>query len=217
MLETGGTPGTLHMVGPGRNNLIRTSKIIRSLLAGLGLCATGIWNQASAAGVSRDSARECYLATLKDASFETNQAGLQACNAALAASNDSDTRAGLLANRAYLKLRMTDYSGTVADADASLSLAPDLAAANLNRGAGLIGLGRYQDALPSLEKAVALSSGNKLELAYYNRAIVREHLGDISGAYFDYKKAAELDPKFAPAQEQLARFTVKIGAAPDVR
>ena len=83
--------------------------------------------------------------------------------------------------------------------------------------AGLIGLGRYQDALPSLEKAVTLSSGNKLKLAYYNRAIVREHLGDINGAYFDYKKAAELDPKFAPAQEQLARFTVTIGPAPDVR
>ena len=126
-------------------------------------------------------------------------------------------RAGLLANRAYLRLGMADYSGAVADADASLSIAPDLAAAQLNRGAGLIGLGRYQEALPSLEKAVALSSGNKLELAYYNRAIARENLGDIKGAYLDYKKASEIDPKFTPAQEQLARFTVTIGAGPDVR
>ncbi|HXL70262.1 MAG TPA: tetratricopeptide repeat protein [Rhizomicrobium sp.] len=193
------------------------SRIGRQILAGLGLCAAGILSQASAAGLSRDDARECYLATLKDASRETDQAGLRACGAALEAADDSDARAGLLANRAYIRLRMTDYAGTVADADASLSLAPDLAAANLNRGAGLIGMGRYQDALPPLEKAVALSSGDKLELAYYNRGIVREHLGDISGAYFDYKKAAELDPKFAPAQEQLARFTVAIGPAPDVR
>ena len=193
------------------------NKIGRQILAGLGLWAASILSPASAAGVSRDDARECYLATLKDASRETDQAGLRACGAALEAADNSDARAGLLANRAYIRLRMTDYSGTVADAEASLSLAPDLAAANLNRGAGLIGMGRYQDALPSLEKAVTLSSGNKLELAYYNRGIVREHLGDISGAYFDYKKAAELDPKFAPAQEQLARFSVSIGPAPDVR
>jgi tetratricopeptide (TPR) repeat protein len=187
------------------------------MLAGLGLCAAGIFSQASAAGLSRDDARECYLATLKDASGETDRAGLRACGAALEATDDSDARAGLLANRAYIRLRMTDYPGTVADADASLSLAPDLAAANLNRGAGLIGMGRYQDALPSLEKAVTLSSGDKLELAYYNRGIARAHLGDLNGAYLDYKKAAELDPKFAPAQEQLTRFTVTIGPAPDVR
>jgi len=193
------------------------SKIGRQLLAGLGLCAAGIVSQASAAGLSRDDARECYLATLKDASAGADQAGLRACGAALEAADNSDARAGLLANRAYIRLRMTDYPGTVTDADASLSLAPDLAAANLNRGAGLIGMGRYQDALPSLEKAVALSSGDKLELAYYNRGIVREHLGNISGAYFDYKKAAELDPKFAPAQEQLARFRITIGPGPDVR
>jgi tetratricopeptide (TPR) repeat protein len=193
------------------------SKIGRQILAGLGLCAAGISSPASAAGVSRDDARECYLATLKDASRETDQAGLRACGAALEAADDSDARAGLLANRAYIRLRMTDYPGTVADADASLSLAPDLAAANLNRGAGLIGMGRYQDALPSLEKAVTLSRAGKLELAYYKRGIAREHLGDISGAYSDYKKAVELDPKFAPAQEQLARFTVSIGPAPDLR
>jgi len=190
------------------------SKIGKWLLAGLGLCAAGILSPASAAGLSRDDARECYLATLKNASSETDRAGLRACGAALEAADDSDARAGLLANRAYIRLRMTDYRGTVADADASLSLAPDLAAANLNRGAGLIGMGRYRDALPPLEKAVALSSGDKLELAYYNRGIAREHLGDINGAYFDYKKAAELDPKFASAQEQLARFTVTPWSGP---
>jgi tetratricopeptide (TPR) repeat protein len=180
---------------------------------GLCLCAAGLLDHASAAALSRGNGRECYLATLKDPSPDNSRAGLQACSAALDSANDSDVRAALLVNRAYIRLRMADYADTVADADASLSLAPDLAAANLNRGAGLIGLGRYRDALPSLEKAVALSGRDKLELAYYNRGIAREHLGDIRGAYFDYKKAAELDPKFAPAQEQLKRFTVTTGPA----
>jgi len=181
-----------------------------------GFCMIGISVHASAAVMDRDSARECYLATLRNSSAN-NSAGIQACSAALDAATESGLRAGLLANRSYIRLRMADYPGTVADAEASLSLAPDLAAANLNRGAGLIGMGRYQDALPPLEKAVASSNGDKLKLAYYNRAIAREHLGDIRGAYFDYKKATELDPKFAPAQEQLTRFTVTVGAGPDLR
>lgn len=185
----------------------------RLLLAGLGFCLALISTDSSAAVLDRGNARDCYLATLKDPSADNSRAGLEACSAALDSATDSDTRAALLVNRGYIRLRMADYADTVADADASLSLAPDLAAANLNRGAGLIGLGRYQDALPSLEKAVALSGGDKLELAYYNRGIAREHLGDIRGAYFDYKKAAELDPKFALAQEQLKRFTVTTGPA----
>ena len=194
----------------------RSSNIRRLFFAGLGVCLTASLCEASA-GLNRDGARACYLATLKAASSEADQAGFQACSQALDAATESAMRAGLLANRAYIRLRLADYPGAVADADASLSLAPDLAAANLNRGAGLIGMGRYRDALPSLEKAVASSNGDKLKLAYYNRAIAREHLGDVRGAYFDYKKAGELDPKFTPAQEQLARFTVTVGGGPDAR
>lgn len=185
----------------------------RLLLAGFGFCLALTSTDSSAAVLSRGNARECYLATLKDPSPDNSRTGLEACSAALDSATDSEARAALLVNRAYIRLRMADYADTVADANAGLSLAPDLAAAYLNRGAGLIGLGRYQEALPSLERAVALSSGDKLELAYYNRGIAREHLGDIRGAYFDYKKAAELDPKFAPAQEQLTRFTVTAGSA----
>lgn len=178
----------------------------RLFFAALGVSAS--LSNACAAGLDRDGARECYLATLRAANPNTDQAGLKACSQALDATVDPDMRAGLLANRAYIRLRMADYSGTITDATASLAVAPDLAAANLNKGAGLIGLGKFQDALPFLEKAVALSAGNKLELAYYNRGIARERLGDIRGAYLDYKKANELDPNFAPALEQLSRFTV---------
>lgn len=195
----------------------QSGNIKRLFFAGFGVCVTASLCDASAAGLNRDGARECYLATLRVTSPETDQAGLQACGQALDAAVDPDMRAGLLANRAYIRLRMADYPGTIADATAALALEPDLAAANLNQGAGLIGMGQFRNALPFLEKAVALSNGNKLELAYYNRGIVREHIGDVPGAYFDYKKAAELDPKFAPAQEQLSRFSVTTSPGPNIR
>jgi tetratricopeptide (TPR) repeat protein len=181
------------------------------------LCTAGSFSRVSAATLDRGGAQECYLATLRDASPENDQAGLRVCNEAMETADNTELRADLLVNRSFIRLRMMDYPGTVADAEASLLLAPDLAEAHLNRGAGLIGLGRYREALPSLEKAVALSGADKLELAYFNRGIVRENLGDVRGAYLDYKKAAELDPKFSRAHEQLTRFNVTVGPAPDVR
>ena len=56
--------------------------------------------------------------------------------------------------------------------------------------------------------AITLGMSDRLQLAYFNRGMARENLGDIRGAYYDYKRASDLDPKFEPAREQLARFTV---------
>jgi tetratricopeptide (TPR) repeat protein len=161
--------------------------------------------------MSRDDARECYLATLAESSSFADKQGLAACDRAANSENASAyLRAAALANRADIHLRMRDYAGTIADADASIGLDPELAAAYLNRGAGLIGLKRYQDALTALDKAIALSLSDRLQLAYFNRGMARENLGDIRGAYYDYRKASELDPKFEPAKEQLTRFTVTV-------
>src|ERR1700733_7906041 len=97
--------------------------------------------------MSRDDARECYLATLAEGSSLQDRSGLAACDRAANGETVSTTlRAGALANRADIRLRMHDYAGTIADADASIGLDPELAAAYLNRGAGLIGLQRYQEA-----------------------------------------------------------------------
>ena len=161
--------------------------------------------------ISRDEVRECYLATLTEPSSSENKAALETCDRAVSSQNtDTYMHAGVLVNRSDIRLRMQDYQNALADADASIALDPDLAAAYLNRGAGLIGLRRYQEALAALDKAIALNPSDKLQLAYFNRGIAREYLGDIRGAYYDYKKAVEIDPKFEPAKEQLARFTVTV-------
>src|ERR1700754_774523 len=90
--------------------------------------------------ISRDDARECYLATLAESSSVADKQGLVACDRAANGENASTSlRAAALANRADIRLRMHDYAGTIADADTSIELDPELAAAYLNRGAGLIG------------------------------------------------------------------------------
>ena len=160
--------------------------------------------------MGRGTGRDCYLATLTAPSPDADQHALKVCDQAVAdAGLDSYARAASLINRADVRLRVHDYQGTLADADASIALDPGLGAAYVNRGAGLIGLQRYQEALPALEKAIALN--DRVQLAYFDRAIVKESTGDIQGAYQDFKKALEIDPKFESARQELTRFSVLDG------
>ena len=41
------------------------------------------------------------------------------------------------------------------------------------------------------------------------RPIAHENLGDLTAAYRDYSKAAELDPDWDAPKKELTRFTVK--------
>ena len=120
---------------------------------------------------------------------------------------DGYSRAATLVNRADIRLRLKDCDGVVADSMQAISAFDGLAPAYVNLGAGLIGLKRYKEGLTVLNKAIDLG-GDDPELAYFNRALAKESLGDIRGAYFDYHKAAELNPKFQRALDQLTRFKV---------
>jgi tetratricopeptide (TPR) repeat protein len=181
----------------------------RQLLLGLLTIFVASPAFASTVVVGTSDTRACYFATLNSSAPAQLQSGLDTCTRAISANaDDAYLHAALLVNRSDIRLRMADYSGAVADADASIALQPDLAAAYVNRGAGLIGLRHYRDALPPLEKAIAINQGDKLQEAYFNRGLAREYLGDIQGAYRDYKNASELDPNFEPAKAQLTRFTV---------
>ena len=161
--------------------------------------------------IARDDARDCYLATLEPPSANNFEQRLAACDRAIeSVGDDTQMHAALLVNRADIRLLMQDYMGTVTDAEASIALDPDLSAAYLNRGAGLVGLRRYNEALPTLRKAVALGINDQSHLAYFNLAIAEEQLGDIRGAYNDYKRALEINPDFVPAKEQVSRFTVTL-------
>jgi tetratricopeptide (TPR) repeat protein len=158
--------------------------------------------------MSQDQGRSCYLQTLREASPENNRRGVAICGEAISESgDDSYNRAAALVNRAAIRLRIPDFPGVVADAEAAIALEPGIAEGYANRGAGLIGQGKYQDALVALNKAVELESP-KSEIAYYNRAVAKEALGDIKGAYYDFKAAAEINSRFSLASEQLVRFRV---------
>lgn len=159
--------------------------------------------------VGRGIGRECYEQTLLDPTPMRNILALEICDRAVEDySVDSRTRVAAFVNRADILLRMRRFGEAVADADRGIKMDPLMGVAHLNRGAGMIGLERYNEALASLNQAIDLGVG-KLQLAYFDRGMAKEYLGDVRGAYFDYRKAAEMDPTFQLATEQLSRFTVK--------
>jgi tetratricopeptide (TPR) repeat protein len=134
--------------------------------------------------------------------------GIAMCTSALSgpALSTAD-RAATLVNRGILKSRDEDPNGALDDYNRGLSLDANLGEGYVDRGATYIVMQRYNDALTDINKGIALGA-KKPEIAYYDRAIVDEAMGDVRSAYQDYRKAVELEPDFTLATEQLARFKV---------
>ena len=116
-------------------------------------------------------------------------------------------RAGTLVNRGVLKLRRGDYKQATADFDAAVYVEPKMGEAYVNRGAASIGQHRYAESLTDINKALSLGVEEPAK-AYYNRALAYEGLDDAKSAYFDYRKAIEIQPDWNAPKEQLTRFSV---------
>lgn len=136
------------------------------------------------------------------------RSGIETCTYAL----DSQAltirdHAATLINRGILRSRFGDSSGALDDYNKGLSLDASLGEGYVDRGAVYISLQKYDEALNDINKGIDLGA-REPHIAYYDRAIADEALGNIRGAYEDYKKAVELEPSFALATQQLARFKV---------
>jgi tetratricopeptide (TPR) repeat protein len=115
--------------------------------------------------------------------------------------------AATLVNRGILYSRLDKPELALNDYNDGLALNPGMGEGYVDRGATYIVLKRYDDALRDINKGIEMST-TRLQIAYYDRGVVREALGNIRGAYEDFKKAVEIEPNFTLAGEQLARFKV---------
>ncbi len=132
-------------------------------------------------------------------------AAIDGCTRALSSALSPTDRASTYVNRGILKANRGDPAGALADYDAAIATAPDLAEIYVNRSATLIAFRRYGDAQEDASKALKLGA-HRMEIAYYNRAIAEEQLGNIQGAYDDYRAALQAQPQFVAAAQQLTRF-----------
>jgi tetratricopeptide (TPR) repeat protein len=150
-------------------------------------------------------AERCYVSARDGAS---GLVPLQECTAALGGFLSEADRAATLTNRAVLRLQRREGAMALADLDAALALRPERGEAHVNRGAALILLGRFEEALAAIDQGLALNAADPHE-AYFNRGIAHEALDNLPAAYRDYARAAALAPDWPLPQAELARFTVR--------
>jgi tetratricopeptide (TPR) repeat protein len=137
------------------------------------------------------------------------QAGIADCDRALTSEPLSDRdRAGTYVNRGVLYMSVDDYVSAQRDFEMSVKLDPALGEAYVNLGSVKIARRHFADGIVDIDHGLTLAP-EEPEKAYYNRALADEALDNIKAAYFDYSKAAELKPTWAPPRTELDRFTVR--------
>lgn len=186
---------------------LRTLSANRLNLSGLAILGLLFISPANASVtvLGGGAASDCY----KAAEFDGDPIkGVATCTSALEnISLSIQDRAATLINRGILKGRIDDLHGALADYNAGIKLNDQLGEGYVDRGAVLISLHRYQAALADITKGIALGA-SKPAVAYYDRAIVNEALGNTRAAYEDFQKALEIDPNMGLASMQLERFKV---------
>ena len=115
--------------------------------------------------------------------------------------------AGTHVNRGVLYMRTLQWGPALDDLNTALSIDPRMGEALVNRGALLIAQKRFAEGIAEIDRGLALHP-EEPERAYYNRALAKERLDDVKGAYYDYLRATEIAPAWTPPQEELKRFSV---------
>lgn len=117
-------------------------------------------------------------------------------------------RAATLTNRGILYMRQGNNSRALGDYERAIELMPQLRQAKVNLGAALYNLKRYPEAMAALNEGVTTENREAQAVAYYNRGLTHEKLGNVQLAYEDFRSALKAKPEFQQASAQLARFQV---------
>jgi tetratricopeptide (TPR) repeat protein len=172
------------------------------------LAATAIPAGAAVTVLGSSSARLCFEAA--DARIAPSRDSIFRCDQALKEENLSDYDAvATYVNRGILKLRMGSSDAAIVDFDTALGRDPDQAEAYLNKGIALLRKpDGWAQAVPLFDQAIAKKT-RRPALAYYGRGVANELGGHVKEAYFDYREASRIEPRWHEPQAELTRFTVQ--------
>ncbi|MEO8142460.1 MAG: hypothetical protein ABI617_07360 [Sphingomicrobium sp.] len=161
---------------------------------------------AGTVAIGNSTAKDCYEAAI---SRIADRNSFYHCNLALDQEGlDAQDRAATLNNRGALYLRNRNYRSAGRDFDSALKFNASNAEAWLNRAIVSLQQGGDAEALPWIEKSLALDTVRPA-LAYYSRSIAYERVGNIRAAYNDLRRAVELAPDWSAPREDLKRYQVR--------
>jgi tetratricopeptide (TPR) repeat protein len=154
--------------------------------------------------IGSGSAQLCYQAADTGASPADY---ISYCNEALAGPLSQDDRAATYVNRGVLRLAMNEVESAAADFNAGLAINANMGEGYVDLGATMISQKHYAEAIANIDKGLKLGT-KEPHLAYYDRAMANEQLGNLKAAYDDYHQALTLAPDFTMASDELKRFKV---------
>jgi tetratricopeptide (TPR) repeat protein len=159
------------------------------------LLATGMADSCAAAS---DAAQESGHAT---------DAAVANCTLAVKLAYYDKARAEVLNNRSVLHYVRGEYDAALADNTAALKSYDQMAEAIVNRGSIFLVQHRPQAAAANFERALTFNPAHP-EKVHFNRAMAREEMGDLNGAYADYAEAAKLAPQWEQPKREMMRFNI---------
>lgn len=160
--------------------------------------------QASTRVIGGGAATDCSIEAL--AGRHDNDV-LHICDLALEGQIlERSDRAKTFVNRAVVYFWRNNHRAAERDLASAERLMPQLPEVYINRGALWVKQRRFAEAVAEIDRGLALGPIEP-EKAYFNRALARQGMSDIRGAYLDFRRASLLKPGWAPAQRQLARYT----------
>jgi lipoprotein NlpI len=178
---------------------------VHILIVSAALLAASAAQGQTVISVGTGHAHDCFIYAKSGVQL---QQGVMTCDTALRQDVLSrKDRAGTYDNRGVMLDMLGHTDAAASDFHAAIALEPGLGDAYVNLGSMLIKQGDQQAALERINTGLDLGMSYP-HIGYYDRAVAEQMLGRFKEAYYDYKKALELEPNFAMASERLKDFTV---------
>ncbi|MGP1353127.1 MAG: tetratricopeptide repeat protein [Parasphingopyxis sp.] len=180
-----------------------------SLSLAIAIAATGLVATSASAAVSvigNTSARACYESALEERS---GPGDIRVCTDAIEDRMITGRdRVASYVNRGILYVRNGDYARAIADYDRAIELDGTEPEAYLNKGLALLHQRRATADVVTLLTTAIEHGTREPALAYYGRGVAHELNGDIPAAYYDIRRATDLDPEWDLPARDLSRFRV---------
>ena len=176
------------------------------LLAAAPAFAVTSWPSASLLASGTADSCAAASAAAQDNGRATD-AALANCNMAVKLAISAGARAEVLNNRSVLHYARGEYDAALADNTAALKINDRMAEAIVNRGSIYLVQHRPQAAAANFDRSLMFNPAHP-EKVYFNRALAREDMGDVNGAYADYAQASKLAPQWEQPKREMNRFTI---------
>lgn len=192
---------------------LNTAVLVAAITASPLVFGTNHYDSTSIEVLSGDNtqARHCYQsASIAARIHYASRNDLENCDYALqrTALTPRD-RAATLANRGIIYMSLDEYELAIKDYTDAIALKPEFGELNVNIG-NIYYLGKAYDRAVTEYTAALDKKTSRPYVAYFNRGMAHESLGNLTSAETDIKTALEMVPGWVAAQKKLDEVQQKI-------